>query len=75
MHAANRALLLCKRLINLGNGLVPANHGKFLGAEEPRKEATVIAQLLSFNDLEIGDGGIEDGEAAHDVRLDSLVIS
>ena len=75
MQAANRTLLLRERLIDLDDGFVPARSGEFFDTEEAREEAAAIAQLLALDDFKIGDGGIENGEAAHDAPLDSLAVS
>ena len=75
MQAANRTLLLRDRLIDLDDGFVPARSGEFFDTEEAREEATAIAQLLTLDNLKVDDGGIENGEATHDDRLDSLAVS
>ena len=75
MQAANRTLLLRERLIDLDDGFVPARSGEFFDAEEAREEAAAIAQLLTLDDLEIVDGGIENSKATHDGRLDWLAVS
>ena len=69
------ALLLRERLIDLDDGFVPARSGEFFDTEKAREEATAIAQLLTLDNLKIGDGGIENGEATHDGRLNSLAVS
>ena len=75
MQAANRALLLGEGLIDLGDGFVPARGGEFFDTEEAREEAAAIAQLLTLHDLKTVDGGVENGEAAQDAPLDSMVVS
>ena len=75
MQAANRTLLLRERLIDLDDGFVPARSGEFFDAEEARKEAAAIAQLLPLDDLKIGDGGIENSKAFHDATLGWLAVS
>ena len=75
MQAANRTLLLRERLIDLDDGFVPAGSGEFFGAVQAREETAAIAQLLALDDFKIGDGGIENGEAAYDDPLGSLAVS
>ena len=75
MQAANRTLLLRERLIDLDDGFVPARSGEFVGAEEAREEAAAIAQLLTLDDLEIVDGGIENSNAVYDAPIDLLAVS
>ena len=75
MQAAYRTLLLREGLIDLDDRFVPAGSGEFVGAEQAREKAAAIAQLLTLDNLEIGDGGIKKGEAIHDVRLDALAVS
>ena len=70
MYATNRPLFLCERLVDLGDGFAPPGGCKFFAAKESLEEAAAVAQLLAFHDLETGDGSIENGEAAHGMRID-----
>ena len=75
MHATNGALFLSERLVDLGDGFAPPRSSKFFGAKQALEEAAAVAQWLVFGNLEIGDGGIENGEAAHGIRIDLLAVS
>ena len=70
MQAAYRTLLLREGLIDLDDRFVPAGSGEFVGAEQARKKAAAIAQLLTLDNLEISDGGIANSKAAHGAPSD-----
>ena len=65
MHAAHGAASGGMGVVDLGDGGSPAGWCEFLGTEEPRQEASGIAQRLALDELETGQGQVDDVKTAH----------